>query len=125
MAYGKSVLRDREHQMSEMKASNTSETLQPKLNVKLPNTGNAAVDAPTSSTISQVEIDRETTLLRLENEKLKHKRELLELEKLSADIAKIRASDASSSYVAETVQESLKYLIEASRAIQEACNHRI
>ena len=106
--------------MSELKASNTNESLQPKLNIKLPDVAGVSDTTPQS----QAEIDREASLIRLQAEKLKLKREMLELEKLTSDIEKIRAAAAATAYTAETVQESLSHDMQSRKEHQEACNHR-
>ena len=106
--------------MSELKASNTSDSLQPKLNIKLPDVAGVEDTKPQL----QAEIDREASLIRLQTEKLKLKREMLELEKLTSDIEKIRAEQSVSSYAAETVQESIGFQIQSRTEHEEACNHR-
>ena len=108
--------------MSDLKASNTSETLQPKLNVKLPPTAEAVLKAAIPE--SQGDIDRETSKIRLQTEKLKLKRELLELEKLTDDIEKIREEKSNLAYAHDTVEDSIKYQKESMRANQEACTHK-
>ena len=108
--------------MSDLKASNTSETLQPKLNVKLPPTAEAVLEAAIPE--SQGDIDRETSKIRLQTEKLKLKRELLELEKLTDDIEKIREEKSNLAYAHDTVEDSIKYQKESMRANQEACTHK-
>ena len=111
--------------MSDLKASNTSDSLQPKLNIKLPATGNPLADNEGTDKIqTQAEIDRETSMLRLQTEKLKLKRELLELEKLTGDIEKSRAEAASSAYAHETVEDSIKFQTDSRREHEEACNHK-
>jgi len=110
--------------MSDLKASNTTNSLTPKLNIKIPDTGNAAADTDTSANLSQAEIDREASIIRLQSEKLKLKRELLELEKLTSDIETIRADKASLAYAHETVEDSVRFQMESRREHEEACNHR-
>lgn len=110
--------------MSELKASNTNATLQPKLNIRLPEAAAADAAAVSATPQSQTDIDLETSKLRLQSEQLKLRRELLELEKLTSDIEKLRAEKAVSSYAAETVQESVKFQIQSKTEHEEACNHR-
>lgn len=97
----------------------------PNPNIKLPppiSEGPAQAE-PVVKALNQEEIDRETSLVRLNTEKLRLQREQLELEKLTDDIAKIRAQKAQSSMSAETVQESLDYSIADQKAHQNLCTH--
>ncbi len=110
--------------MSDLKASNTTNSLTPKLNIKLPDTGNSAADIDVATNLSQAEIDREASIIRLQSEKLKLKRELLELEKLTSDIETIREDKASLAYAHETVEDSIRHQTDSRREHEEACNHR-
>jgi hypothetical protein len=105
----------------DVKASNTTGSLRPNPNVKLPN---ADTGQDVSKLQSQEEIDRETSRIRLQSEKLKLQREILELEKLTDDIEKIRAEKSSTAYAHETVEDSLKFQRESMREHQEACQHK-
>ncbi len=60
-------------------------------------------------TLTQAEIDREASLIRLQTEKLRLDKERLELEKLIADVDKIRRINEQQKMSRETVQESLEY----------------
>ena len=106
--------------MSELKASNTNESLQPKLNIKLPEIAGHVDAKPQSPS----EIELETSKIRLQAEQLKLRRELLELEKLTDDIEQRRAEKAVSAYAAETVQDSINHSIQSRTENEEACNPR-
>jgi hypothetical protein len=83
-----------------------------KLNVKVPD-----------STKTQEQLDRETSVLRLQAEQLRLEREQLELKKLRSDIEKIDAEKARHSMSHETVEESLRYGRQDREWHENACTH--
>ena len=91
-----------------------------KLNIKLPGQGN---ESGSGADMSQAELDREASRVRLQAEQLKLRREILELKKLESDIAKIDNDAAKSSMSHETVEESLKYQREDREWRENACTH--
>lgn len=101
--------------------------IKPNPNIKLPpvqtQAGEIDVTKPVTKSLSQEEIDRETSLVRLQAEKLRLQKEQLELEKLTDDIQKIRAVKAQSAMSSTTVQESLDYMREDMRIHQNLCTH--
>lgn len=92
------------------------------IKVKLPDVAGVDTDVDIQN-LSQAEIDRQTSLIRLQGEKLKLKKELLELEKLTSDIEKIRAKNAEAAMSHETVEDSLKYATESLKNHQNLCTH--
>jgi hypothetical protein len=103
--------------MSDIKASNTTANL----SIKTPP---AAAEAQQPIKLqTQEEIDRETSLIRLQAEKLKLQREMLELERLTSDIEKIRAEKSNQTMSHDTVEESLKYARDDQERHQNLCTH--
>lgn len=113
--------------MSDMKASNTTQSLEPKLNIKLPT---APVEA------ADVVIDESS--LRIQAEKVKLQKEILELQKLEEDLEvarlnkkklkydseEIDAKRAKRAMSHESVESSIRYQTEDRQRHEEACNHR-
>jgi len=100
--------------------------IKPNPNVKLPpvNPQEAQqAEPPVMKALTQEEIDRESSMVRLQSEKLRLQREQLEIEKLQDDIMKIRAAKANASMSSETVQESLGYSIEDRQNHETLCTH--
>ncbi len=88
---------------------------------KVENAAPAVVDV---ATLSQADVDLNTSKVKLEAEKVKLQREQLELEKLLSDIERIRAEKSSSQYAHETVEDSLRFQKQSRQEHEEACNHR-
>lgn len=109
--------------MSEMKASNTTESLQPKLNIKLPTVKDESVEKDLNG-LSQADIDRESSIIRLKAEQLKLKREYLELEKLTDDIENIRVAKSNKINAHSTNEDNIKYQNDERARHEEACNHK-
>lgn len=91
------------------------------IKVKLPDAVGVNTSLPPQ--MSQEEIDRETSLARLQLEKLRLQKETLELEKLTNDIERIRQERADATMSHETVEESLKYAREFQENHETACTH--
>jgi hypothetical protein len=106
--------------MSDMKADPNVKLPQAAGSIKLPDVPGETVIV---KTMTQIEIDQETSLVKLKTEKLRLQREQLELEKLTADIEKIRAERAQSAMSHETVEESLAYARKHDEINQNGCTH--
>lgn len=97
--------------------------IKPNTNIKLPPVNSSDLTPEQERVLSQTEIDRETSLIRLRSEKLRLVKEQLELEKLEDDIQNIRNAKAKSVMSHETVEESLRYDREHKEWIENACTH--
>ena|SRR5208282_5483 len=114
--------------MSDMKASNTTSSLEPKLNIKLP--------TPTLVEAADVVIDESS--IRLKTEQVKLQKEILELQKLEEDLEVARLNKKKLKYDSqqideklakkamshESVESSIRYQTEDRQRHEEACNHR-
>ncbi len=107
--------------MSEFEEKQPQVRLPEVIKVNLPKA--AGVNTEVSKTLSQEEIDRETSLARLQLEKLRLQKETLELEKLTSDIERIRQERADATMSHETVEESLKYAREFQENHETLCTH--
>jgi hypothetical protein len=85
---------------------------------------NKPVDAAAAIKLpSQEDLDREQSLIRIQSEKLKLQREMLELEKLTADVETIRNKRATREMASQTTQDSLKNLNEERVRHETNCSH--
>lgn len=108
--------------MSELKPDPNVKVPQSAASIKLPEVPGQQ-DETAIVAMTQQEIDRETSLIKLRQEKLKLQREMLELEKLTSDIERIRAEKAKSSMSHDTVEETLRYQRENDEVHQNGCTH--
>jgi hypothetical protein len=92
----------------------SEETVAPKLNVKVP---------PAAEVKSPNEFAREESELRVQAEKLRIKRELMEIEKLEYDLMKIKQTQAHEKVTHEQVEAVIADTNRDKENQESACNH--